>query len=197
MRVPTTDAFNRFLLDNGQTYPYSRLQATRGSFFCKWVMTKGYSVAGVTEYFPVLANSHSNAVLLEMIQNGEAKPLPPELSEIMDQMHWWGVHRSLHWYDEVVVMLDEAVDGEVEMEHRELVSVLVAPLVLEEIHFHFAVDSVAEHLLILEWMKWFRRTYKKGDTTPFRAMAEKSSDCIKFAISLVRNPPIVIDLTED
>jgi hypothetical protein len=80
MMVPTTPAFNQFLLNNGQSYPYSRLQATRSSFFCKWIMTKGHGTAGVTEYFPVLANSYPNGVLLEMVISGRAKPFPPEMS---------------------------------------------------------------------------------------------------------------------
>ena len=155
-------------------------------------MTKGYDTPGVTEYFPVLANSLSNGVLLEMIISGRAKPFPPELSQVMDQMHWWGLHHSLAWYEEVVVTLDQALNEE-EIDRREHVSVLISPLVLEEIHVHYDVDSVAEHLLVLEWMKWYKRTYKKGDCTPFRAIAEQSSDCIRYAIWLLQHPHIVID----
>lgn len=187
MRVATTAAFNQFLIDNGHSYPYGRLQSTRSSFFCKWVMMKGH-VTGVTEYFPLLANSFSNGVLLEMIITGRAKPFPPELSEIMDHMHWWGKNHDLEWYNQVVEMMDETLNKEEEVERSELVSIFVSPLVLKEIHAnHFAVDSVMEHLLVIEWMKWYMRTYKKGDRTPapFRTIAEKSVVKIKWAIDRV------------
>jgi hypothetical protein len=192
MRVASTKAFNQFLLDNGQAYPYSRLQVTRSSFFYKWIMTKGHGTTGVTEYFPVLANSTPNAVLLYMIESGKAKPLPPVLSQIMDHMHWWGLQCSLEWYQQVIPMLDQALNTE-EINRRELVSLLVYPLVLEDIRNQFAADSVAEHLLKLEWMKWYKSTYKSGDRTPFRRVAEKSSQFIKNAIWLLKNPVVVID----
>jgi hypothetical protein len=127
MRVPTTAAFNRFLLDNGQSYPYSRLRATRSSFFCKWIMTKGYGTTGVTEYFPVLANTYPNVLLLDMIISGRAKPFPPEISQMMDHMYWWGRHKDLEWYDEAVELMAVALDKGEEIERSELVSILIAP----------------------------------------------------------------------
>jgi hypothetical protein len=196
MRVPSTVAFNQFLLANGQKYPYSKLQATRSSFFCKWIMTKGYSIGGETEYFPVLANSKSNGVLLEMIRSRDAMPLPQELSEIMDHMRDFGIKLSVAWYESVVEMLNEALNGEVEIERHEFVSMLISPLVLEEIHRCYDVDSVAEHLLVLEWMKWYVRTYRKGkgdDFLPFGAVAEQSLEHVKTAIWLMQHPIIVID----
>jgi hypothetical protein len=185
MRVPTTDAFNQFLLDNGQSYPYSRLQATRNSFFCKWIMTKGHGNTGVTEYFPVLANTYPNILLLDMIMSGRAKPFPKELSQVMDHMHWWGKKQSLEWYESVVVLMDDALNRNGEIERKELVSILISPMVLEKINVYFASDSIAEHLLMLEWMKWFTMTYKKGDNTPFRTIAEKSISTIHWAIAQV------------
>jgi hypothetical protein len=94
MRVPSNAALNEFLMTNSNVYPYNNLKPTRNSFFCKWVLLKGRD-KGVTVNFPVLANGIPNAVLLDLICSGEGKPLPPELSQIMDDMYWWGKTRIL------------------------------------------------------------------------------------------------------
>jgi hypothetical protein len=148
-------------------------------------MLKGHGSAGL-EYFPVLGNTLSDRDLVEVIISGRAKPLPPLLSQVMDDMFWWGKQMSQRWYDIVVELLSEALDIHVAIERTELVSMFISSLVMAEIHEHFAVDSVAEHLLLLEWMKWFIRTYKKGDCTQFKIMAMKSLEVIEHAISLVK-----------
>jgi hypothetical protein len=183
MRVPTTDAFNSFLLANGLTYPYSQLKPTRNSFFCKWIMTKGHD--NVTEYFPVLANSFSHQVLLEMITTGMAKPFPPELSEIMDHMHWWGKHKSIDWFDSVVQLSDAVLNKEEDIRRSELVRVMIIPQVLAEIRAHFSFDSVAEHLLLLEWTKFFDITY--NNNMSFRTIASLSIESVQYSIYLMKN----------
>jgi hypothetical protein len=67
-----------------------------------------------TEYFPaVLANSLPNAVLLELLSSGKAKPFPPELSEVMDSMYWWGKSKNYEWYEEAIFYIgEEALDVE-------------------------------------------------------------------------------------
>jgi hypothetical protein len=198
MRVASTLAFNQFLMANGQSYPYSRLQVTRNSFFCKWIMVTGHGITGVTEYFPVLANSFPNRVLLEMIISGRAKPFPPELSQMMDHMFWWGKKEDLEWYEMVVEMMDDALDTEEEIERSKLVSILIEPKVIREIHAHgIAVDSVTEHLLLLDWYTWYVRTYEKEKCvhSPFRSIAVNSIHYIKWAIAQFNyhaNAPIVV-----
>jgi hypothetical protein len=89
MRITTTSTFSDFLMANSGVYPYSKLRPTRNTFFCKWVMLRGQEltqVGGWTEYFPVMANSLPNGVLLELISSGKAKPFPPELSKVMDSI---------------------------------------------------------------------------------------------------------------
>ena len=82
--------------------------------------------------------------------------------------------------------MDDALSDDKEIERTSLASMLISPLVLEEIHLnHFASDSVGEHLLFVEWMKWYTVAYKKGDSTPFRTMAEASLKTIKWAIAQV------------
>ncbi|MGL5936283.1 MAG: hypothetical protein ACRCZI_11760 [Cetobacterium sp.] len=153
---------------------------------------KGHQSTGVTEYFPVLGNSFSNGVLLEMIITGRAKPLPPDLCEIMDHSHCWGRAYDAEWYNEVVELLYQSLNNGQEIERTELVSILISPLVLKEIHANHAVDSVMEHLLVLDWMKWYLQTYNKRDRTSFRTIAVASVTRIKWSIAQVNSIPVIV-----
>jgi hypothetical protein len=140
MRVASTPDFNGFLMANAAVFPYSKLRPTRSSFFCKWVMLQGTD-RGSTEYLPVLANSLPNGVICELISSGRAKPFTPELSDIMDAMYWWGKNKNVEWYEEVVVMLDEALDAE--YDRKELFRALILGQVKVSIHEYFGVNSMA------------------------------------------------------
>jgi hypothetical protein len=182
MRVATAPAFNDFLMANANVYPYSRLKPTRNSFFCKWIMLKGQDM-GLTEYFPLLANSIPNRLLLEIISTGEAKPLTPELSDIMDSMYWWGKTKNYQWYEDAVFYIgDEALDTE--YERKELVRSLVAPQIRVEIHEYFGVNSFTAELLWLNWISWFNATYKAGPKS-FHGMARYSFEYVQWSIAQV------------
>jgi hypothetical protein len=161
MRVSTTHAFSQYLMDNNTVYPYSKLRPTRNSFYCKWVMLQGHD-RGSMEYFPVLANSRPNGLLLELISSERGVPLPPELSDIMDSMYWWGKNVSVRWYDEVIYILGLELDNDVEGNRMELVRAIISVQVRAEIYVYFEVDSMAAELLWINWVFWFNATYKDG-----------------------------------
>jgi hypothetical protein len=54
---------------------------------------------------------------MELLLSERAVPLTPELTEIMDAMYcmfWWGKNKSLVWYEDVVDILNEALDMDIE-----------------------------------------------------------------------------------
>jgi hypothetical protein len=164
MRVATTEAFNQFLLSNTHRYPFnSNLHITRSSFFCKWIMVKGKSSAGLQVYFPNLANSYSNPVLLHMIHSGEAKPLPLELSQIMDGMWWWGASSSHHWYEQVVTVVSQALDNGLGLNKKDFVRHCLSFHIFEMIQASYHEDSIAFDLVFIEWIHWFNNNYKVQD----------------------------------
>ena len=116
MRIPISAAFNKWLLDQQPLYPYSSLQSTRNSIYCKWVMLRGHS--RFFENFPVLANSFSNSVLLQMLQSGEAKPLPLALSQVMDDMLTWGRDIDPRWFALVIDRLALLLESDTELDKR-------------------------------------------------------------------------------
>jgi hypothetical protein len=186
MRVATTPAFSQYLMDNSNIYPYSKLRPpTRNSFYCKWVMLKGQD-RGSTERFPVLANSlPSNGVLLELLLSEEAMPFPPELSDIMDSMYWWGRTKNNEWYEAVVYMVEEALDNDVEEDRKELVRALISFQVKAEIYAYVANDSIAAELLWIDWVFWFNCTYKDATKSSFRAMSLDCFEYVHWAIAQV------------
>jgi hypothetical protein len=183
MRVAVTPALSKFLMENSTIYPYDKLRPTRNSIYCKWVMLQG-SERGLTEFFPVLANSLPNKVLVELILSERGVPLPPELSAIMDSMHWWGRNKSNEWYDDVVYMLAQALNHDIEEDRKELVRALVSFQVKAEINVYFAVDSIVADLLWINWIQWFNATYEYGPKS-FRGMCLYCFEYVHWSIAQV------------
>jgi hypothetical protein len=152
------------LLEKGQSYPYSRLQATRNSFWCKWVMLQGHSNAtGLVQYFPTLANSFSHGVLLDMIGSGEAKPMPLALGCIMDGMHRWGIEKDIQWYHHVVFILSRSMDLGVEHITRDFVRNLLSLRITKLIEPFYDLFTLGFDMLYNEWIDWFNGNYKIDD----------------------------------
>jgi hypothetical protein len=161
MRVPTTPAFSKFLLDNSH-YPYNSLYVTRNSFFCKWVMLKGQSHTGIV-YFPTLANSYSVGVLREMIRSGEAMPLPLELSQIMDSMRYWRLEEDIHWHNNVVYILSRTLDLGLRHNNRDFVRNLISLQITKLIMPYYDIGTLGFELLYFEWKNWFNARYRIED----------------------------------
>jgi hypothetical protein len=157
-------------------------------------MLKGRSsVTGLTEYFPTLANTHSSEELVEMISGGRAKPLPLELSHVMDSMWYWGVRHSFQWYQEVVCIISEALDnnGEGVEDKRNFVRRLLSLQIKEYIELWFAQHSVGFDLVFIAWINWFNSTYSIGafdNDFCFRWVAIKSFDTVKSILDEIHFP---------
>jgi hypothetical protein len=188
MRVPTTAAFDQWLMDQQPWYPYSALQATRNSIFCKWVILTGRGDIGFREYFPVLSNSFSNGVLLAMIRSGEAVPLPLALSQVMDGIYNWG-NVDRHWTHLIVNRLVLLANGGPEEDKRELVKHMINLRVHEIIQDSFG-DTLFFDLIYVDWIQWFNITYSKEHFDGifcFRTIAESSFDYIEGTIADMYN----------
>jgi hypothetical protein len=134
-----------------------------------------------------------------MISTGEAKPLPPKLSHVMDNMFWWGKSYSIQWYDQVVDSMGALLDiVQVAEEQREFVGYFIAFEVKSIIQGHFDILSVAYAVIFDQWMYHFNLTYSKVDfdgTYTFRSMAEASFEYVEWLISEVEdeiNVPVVV-----
>jgi hypothetical protein len=183
MRVTTTPAFSDWLLANSGVYPYSNLKATRNSFFCKWVMLKGEDL-DIEEYFPVAANSLPKGLLLELIASGNGKPLPPEISTIMDSLFRWGRIKDHVWYDESLEVIGDALWTDNDEERKHLVTTLISMKVRALIWEYFHSTSMAADLLHLNWLAWFSDAYYVGPQA-FHAMAEYSFEYVHWSIAQV------------
>jgi hypothetical protein len=196
MRVASTLAFSQWLIANSVVYPYSKLQVTRSSFYCKWLMVKG-QLLGLDDYFPIPANSLSNGVLLQMISSGSGKPFPPELTEIMDSMYWWGKSISYEWYQECIEVLGEALWSD-EDDQQVLVRTLISIEVRALIATYFHPDSMSNQLLWSSWLVWFNTTYLIAPKS-FHGMANYSFEYVNWSIAQLNYhaaAPVVENLVE-
>ena len=159
-------------------------------------MLKGQSPLGLTYYFPVFANTHPDAELLEMIATGEAKPFPPQLSHVMDNMFWWGKTHSYEWYEEVVDSMGELLDNnseDEEVDQREVVRHLIGFAVKSKILEHFDMMSAAFEVTFDQSHTNFNLVYPKqlfdagGPRTAFRQMAESSFEYLEWLILAVKS----------
>lgn len=125
-------------------------------------MMKGRSELQLTYYFPVLANTHSDEALLEMIMDGRAKPFPQELSRVMDSLYWWGNNPRVDqdWYDLVLARMGLLLEGRrAGMDKRDLIRGLISMKVQEKILDLFE-DTVAGDLVFADWVDWFNGTFQ-------------------------------------
>jgi hypothetical protein len=122
-----------------------------------------------------------------MISSGDAKPFPPELSHVMDNMYWWGKMHSNQWYEQVVdcmgVLLDNDTNEEVDEQQSKVVRYLIAFQVKTMIHEPFDIPSVPFTVAFDQWWHKFNCTYKKkdfqvGGSYTFREMAESSFEYV-------------------
>jgi hypothetical protein len=133
----------------------------------------------IQEYFPVPANSVPNGLLLAMISSGSAKPIPPELSDIMDDLYSWAMGRSIEWYRDCIDVLGDALGIDREEEYKVLVRYLIG-MEVRAIHG----TSMASELwlwLYLNWLDWFNVTYSNGPKS-FHGMAKYSFEYVNWSI---------------
>ena len=139
---------------------------------------------GIEEYFPVPANSVPNGLLLAMISSGSAKPIPPELSDIMDDLYSWVMGRSIEWYRDCIDVLGDALWIDREEEYKVFVRYLIGMEVKAIIFQYFHGTSMASHLLYSNWLDWFNLTYSNGPKS-FHGMAKYSFEYVNWSIAQV------------
>lgn len=122
MRV-TRAAFQEFVIEWGETFPYNDIRKTRGGLYPKWLLMKA-NHHGVLfrprEYFLVRTACLSNDVTQVIITKREGLPLPRDYSEVADCLEHWGRRIDGQWEQAALNMLCEfLLNGEV-MSRRDL-----------------------------------------------------------------------------
>jgi hypothetical protein len=102
----------------------------------------------------------------------------------MDSMHWWGRNKSNQWFEDVIYILEQALDNNIKEDRKELVRAMILVQVRAEIHVYFAIDSVAAELLWIDWVVWFNGTYKDGPKS-FHAMSLYRFEYVRWRIAQV------------
>ena len=188
MRIVASAQFKEWL-SSKRDYPYSHLTMTRSSFYCKWVMLRAnyMRMEGVrdvgTECNIVLANSFSVSTLEQLIMTKEARPLPLEMSRIMDDMYVWGRNRSYNWYSGVMDLMHAWLYRAMDVPNKLMVRSCLALEIKSLIYTNFAVYSNVAITLYNNWHTWFDNDYKSAPED-FHALAISSIDYISTAIEI-------------
>jgi hypothetical protein len=74
-----------------------------------------------------------------------------------------GEDKNIEWYEQVIGMLDEALENEEDM--KVLVKVFISLQIKAELDKYFGINSIAAELLLLDWAGWFNDTYKIAPET--------------------------------
>jgi hypothetical protein len=137
---------------------------------------------GSTEYFQVLGALH---VKWSERSSGSAKPFTPELADVIDAMYWWGKNQNLEWYEDILVMLDEALDTEYDRtDHGDTLhggGTLMAELEqLAQCIYHFSPKSfLAWSLYCFFLIRWAIAQYNYHASAPVTSRSDSDPESVQ------------------
>ncbi|CAB9511372.1 hypothetical protein SEMRO_482_G151720.1 [Seminavis robusta] len=96
------DAFDKFVLTNGESYPYCDVRITRQKFHCKWLMLASGAILN-----PVLSSSFDAETCMHLILTKTAFPLSNDASHVMDVLDKWGKKYNPIWFEDVCCLFNK------------------------------------------------------------------------------------------
>ena len=103
----TKEAFEAFMVENGNKFPYNAVRTTRTSFITSWLLFCGSVRNGDTLFRPspiyaVPSSCFDLNSITSLIVDQVAVPLPFEFGEIMNSLNWWGARINGAWEQDVL-----------------------------------------------------------------------------------------------
>lgn len=95
-------AFDKFMADEGSSYPYNEIRVTRRGFHCKWILLASHG-----SLFPLRASTLSVDTVTHIIVSKQGMPLTPPMCDVADVAEWWpgcnpnwkrDVHRTFAYF---------------------------------------------------------------------------------------------------
>lgn len=94
---------DKFLQENGSSFPYNRLKSTRRRFIVKYLILQ--SVAGnnsMPHYYVVPSSSFNADTVQSLLFTKQALPCVEEWNSMVETMVMWGRSVSESWYQSVI-----------------------------------------------------------------------------------------------
>ncbi|CAB9515318.1 expressed unknown protein [Seminavis robusta] len=99
-------------------------------------------------------------VLEELILQGAGKPLPPDMTGIMDYMFEWGRQDSPQWYRAVVATLSEMLEGPHPCERKDIFMECIYWLAKDRITEEYDLGSIEGQICMDAWhgycIQWYQ-----------------------------------------
>jgi hypothetical protein len=146
----------------------SDMRITRNSFVCQWVLLKSTNRQARnvtllrTEYNPVLSSSFPSMELQDLIIQGRALPLPPDLDTVMDTMVVWGHNKHYEWYCDVLEFLAFTITTGVKVSKKQVVRDCIQYQVDAIIHAYIDANSPMATALVHEWKEHYEHAYSES-----------------------------------
>ena len=179
MRISTSPGFSKWLLTVKNSYPFSDLRVTRQGFNCKYVIVKEKDGLTINEqYFcrPTILTPIS--LIEELMYQGGCKPVPPDMTGIIDFMMDGGLQRSDDWYSIVLYTLWEILDGQRPCEREDLFVECIYWWVKERITESFDLDSTNGQTIMQCWHNFYWHWYHYDNNMPFSILFLKCEDFV-------------------
>ncbi|CAB9504857.1 expressed unknown protein [Seminavis robusta] len=158
MLLTASNAFKEWL-DVNSRYPYNELRKTRQTYKLKYVLLEDQTDREdpKTQYYLVKTRYLSSGILEQLIMEGNALPMTPDQTWLLDEMFVWGVRHSNEWYSEVLAELAWEVYEHEPVTRKEMCREAIKPLMRGALHQQgIGGDHIeVKALLLTEWEEWF------------------------------------------
>ncbi|CAB9515233.1 expressed unknown protein [Seminavis robusta] len=191
MRINTSQVFSKWLLDKS-FYPYNELRATRYSFECRYVLLEAGEVQhpSFRSLKCVAVSSFDPPSLEQLIMSGNAKPMTPDMSCILDSLESWGYFHNIEWYSIVLDMVATMFEEDKPTSKEKMYKQCIYWRVREKAHETYEYESLRHDAVLTYWSDWFDRTYPIVKVS-FRVMTLMSEDFVSDIITYVQTRGIV------
>ncbi|CAB9511322.1 expressed unknown protein [Seminavis robusta] len=186
MRIATSPSFSKWLL-SVNSYPLNELRATRHGITCKYVIFEGqYADARFAnnQFHCARPMEFAWHIVEKMISQGGCKPLPPDMTGIMDYMYELGLQKSPKWYSTVLSTLYEMLEETQPCERKDIFIECIYGLVREMImDSSYDFDSNEGQILMDAWHGYCCHWYDYNNKFSFQVLVSMSQsfvdDCIE------------------
>ena len=102
-------AFENFIAERGNIYPYNEIMQTRNGLYPKWILlsaSRPQALFRMNGLHLVPTACVSNNVMQEMIVLEEGIPFPSEYDDVAHAMEYWGCMIDGGWQQQVLSLMD-------------------------------------------------------------------------------------------
>jgi len=126
-------AINAFVVGNLDVHPYSAVPHTRSGYHPKWLLTMSGNINGIFTrnmgYFVIKSSCLNRSNMMTLIMDGDATPLPPDFSDVVDTLETWGTGKYPRWLQQALFFMHNFICNESPPNRTQLFHDCILPVV--------------------------------------------------------------------